>query len=203
MGAGRSLRPQTFTADLEIGASKLQGQIFHAVETGEQMLLGLSALAAFELQVFPGERVLFRPRARDLRATAAARVRRWPWMPPCAAAVGCVRATIEGEGKDARVAFDVDASLPRPVRVLLGCAGGAAPDWIQPFGLQDDAAPLHHVELELRGDIPRAFSYPVPDIEAQLVSPDGRRCRALAVLDVMPLPPDGRRVDEARMSFFP
>jgi hypothetical protein len=47
----------------------------------------------FDLLVFPGQRLLMKPRG-DLRVTAAARIGRWIWM-PAYASPACVHAWTE------------------------------------------------------------------------------------------------------------
>ena len=156
-------------------------------------------LAAFDVQVFPGKRLLLRPRARDQRSTAAARVRRWPWLPACEA-VGCVSARVMGAGNDARVDVVLEAALPGPVRILLGCSEGQGPDRFLVDPGDEQTSSYHHVIVELPGEIPRSFSYPTPNIEGTLSGSDGQRCHALTVLDVAPFAPLDRPGNEARLS---
>lgn len=178
------LRP-VLVADLEIGSSKLQKQFFQQVETGEDALLGLDALTSYELQIIPGSRLLAKPRNPDMRATAAARVRRWPWMPSCRV-VGCVRGYVEGNGEGGRIIFEFEAALPRGAELLFGCADGDDADWVIPRGLiAKEEPPFRHVVLLTNRGATQLFW--VPNVDQQLVRANGKPCRELTVLDVAPL----------------
>ena len=193
-------------ADLQLGSRTLEGQVFAEVDT-DHPLLGLSALAAYDLQILP-RRISFKPRNPDMRATAAERIGRWPWMPACPDP-GCVRGYVEGSSDAARIVFEFEAEFPRPVEIVFGCAESAEPDWLKPWGLRTDlGTPYRHVRLEI--DEARveneenvrpiaADSLAVANIDEQLLLPNGRPCRDLRPLDVSPvrdvgLPANGRRV---------
>jgi len=203
--AGRFSGAQAFVADLEIGSMKLDGQVFAATEAGERGVLGLNALASFEVQVLPGRRLLMRPRGQDLRATAATRVGRWAWMPSCAS-TGCVRARVEGSGGGGRVEVTFEAPLPRPVEVLFGCGQRREPEppgalaARRLIGGTDPA--LHHLALQVNAPGTEPASYPAPDIDRQLLQPDGRPCRQLVVLDVAPLASTQLRPREGKLFAF-
>src|SRR4029077_1627444 len=119
-------------------------------------VLGLPALAAYDLQIFPGRRLLFKPRDPDMRATAAVRISRWPWMPACHW-VGCVQAHVDGDFKDRdkhkvdRIVFEIEAPLPRSASIIFGCADTAEPDWLLPSQVRTGLGPPYrHLRLDLK-----------------------------------------------------
>jgi Aspartyl protease len=191
-------------ADLSLGSRKLPGQVFVETNDGSQPVLGLSALAYYDLQI-QALRISFKARNPDMRATAMARIGRWPWMPTCRDP-GCVRGHVQGSGDGAQIVFEFEADLPRPVEILFGCAEGTEPDWLKPWGLQTGRGPPYrHVRFEIdeaRVEMERslspmtASSFRIANIEKLLVRPNGEPCRELLPLDVAPvrdagLPPSG------------
>ena len=105
-----------YAGTLEIGATRIDGQRFLELPAGKTALLGLDVLSRFDLLVVPGQRLLLRARG-DLRATAAARIRRWTWLPVCASPA-CVRAHLEPAGRNGSLELTIEAALPRPVHLL-------------------------------------------------------------------------------------
>jgi clan AA aspartic protease (TIGR02281 family) len=92
-GASGTFRAdRVYTADIELGTAKLEGQRFMTSVSRNLAVLGRDILGQFNVAIVPGHRLFLRPRG-DLRLTAEARVRRWPWMPACRSP-GCVHARI-------------------------------------------------------------------------------------------------------------
>src|SRR4029079_12665768 len=87
------------------------------------------------------------------------RVRRWPWLPACEA-VGCVSARVMGAGNDARADVVLEAALPGPVRILLGCSEGQGPDRFLVDPGDEQTSSYHHVIVELPGEIPPVVFLP-------------------------------------------
>lgn len=200
VGAGALPAAAVFVADLEIGQAKLEGQLFVETENDGFAALGLPVLSSYELQILPRSQLLFKPRNPDMRATAAERVHRWPWMPSCQA-VGCVRAHVDGGGAGGRVVLEFEAALPRPVAILFGCAESIEPDRVIPWGLLTKTEPpFHHLRAEVEGEFAQgAVSVPTPDIDRLLVTPNGGACHQMTVLDVVPVLESKRHPNEARV----
>jgi aspartyl protease len=198
----RAIGP-VFVADLEIGSSNLPRQFFSEDPPGAFGRVGLASLVSYEVQIFPGSRLLIRPRNPDMRATAAMRIRRWPWMPSCRSA-GCFRGYLEGSGEGGRIIFEPEATLPHPVAILFGCAEVSDPDWVRPHVLRGEPEPpFRHVRLELMPGDYRAISLSLPDVEKVLVLPSGQRCRELTALDVFPLRDLAQLPEKVRLSLLP
>jgi hypothetical protein len=173
--------------DLEIAGWKLPDHLFAATRTGDHPLLGLDVLARFELLIVPRERVQLRPRTADLRTTAAARIRRWPWMPSCSSP-GCVRGRIEGNGPGGRIELELEVPVTDPIEIILGCGDRAEPELPVPFhrlGKQFEP-PGHHLELAVRVASQGRLSVAAPDPDRRLTLPQGGGCRQLTVLDLRP-----------------
>ena len=159
-----------YAGTLEIGATRIDGQRFLELPAGKTALLGLDVLSRFDLLVVPGQRLLLRARG-DLRATAAARIRRWTWLPVCASPA-CVRAHLEPAGRNGSLELTIEAELPRPVHLLLGCAETNAAD--------------RRLVVDLAGFKPGRVTTDVRLAASSWFSPQGAGCRQLEVLDIVP-----------------
>jgi predicted aspartyl protease len=161
-----------YFATLEIGGARIDGQRFVELPAGKTPLLGLDVLSRFDLLVVPGQRLLLRPRG-DVRASAGARIRRWSWMPACASP-GCARGRVERAGTAGRLELDIEAELPRAVRLVAGCA--------------ENGAPALTLVVALAGYKPGHVTTDVRPPGAGWHSPHGVACRELQILDVVPAP---------------
>jgi predicted aspartyl protease len=159
---------------LQIGPISIEHQRFNELPRGKTALLGLDVLSRFELLVVPGQRLLLRQR-RDPRATAAERIRRWAWLPSCASPA-CVRARLEpwGRNGNGQLQLDIEAELPRPVHLYVGCASGEAVRGLLFVDLVVVKPGQMTADIWLGG--------------SNWFSPQGLRCRDLKVLDVIPAP---------------
>ena len=160
VGAAGGSLPATgrlLVGDLEIGSRILRGQAFVETEDGQYPTLGLPALTSYDLQIFPGRRLFLRSRNPDMRATAAARVGRWPWMPSCRL-VGCARAYVEGTGDDGRIIFEIEAVPPRPVSILFACREITEADRVRPPPLDQHSSPNRPIDMSASGSIRRRWS---------------------------------------------
>jgi len=194
--------------DLRIGPLNLGRQVFVETDGDTPAVLGRPALAAYDLQILPGERLLFKPREPDMRATAAARIARWSWMPACHS-VGCVQAHADGDPNDKgkrkvdRVVFEIEAPLPRPVSIVFGCADRAEVDWLLPEPLRVGLGPPYrHLGLNLRKGERDPVIQPVKQLD-QLLGEKEVACRYLAVLDVVPMPETEPPQDKVRVWLMP
>jgi len=180
---------QLIVADVEVGGIRFVRHRFYQGRAGEPPVLGLDLLARFDFQVIPGKSLVLRPREGDLRATAAERIRRWAWMPSCRS-VGCAHGRVVGNDKQSRLEIELEASPPRPLQILMGCAGRRereepAPwtDWTEP-----PATRGQHLKLQVTPKTGRKVKAAIPGLNFSLTLPDGTACRKLAVLDVAPIP---------------
>ena len=128
VGTMQTLRAATSVveADLTLGSVRLGKRPFLVLEGAARDwgVLGLDVLRRYVFRVEPGRWLELRPR-EDVRATAAARMARWPWAPRCPP-TGCAVAHVEGSGDAAAVVMTLLADYPaRPTSFLWGCA--AAP----------------------------------------------------------------------------
>ncbi len=110
-GASGTFRAdRVYTADIELGTAKLEEQRFMPSVSRNLAVLGRDILGQFNVEIVPGRRLSLRPRG-DLRLTAEARVRRWPWIPACRSP-GCAHARIEPNEAASRLEVDIEAALP-------------------------------------------------------------------------------------------
>jgi len=182
-----------YTADIELGGAKLEEQRFVVSVSRSLAVLGRDILGQFNVEIVPGHRLLLRPRG-DLRLTAEARVRRWPWMPACRSP-GCARARIEPAEPAARLEVDIEAPLPGPIEFLFGCADRPAGTEvivtsgqraIDPYAGGFDGAPFRHLLVGLESPSPGQTSLELAAAGRLRISADGPPCRELTVLDVAP-----------------
>lgn len=192
-GASGTFRADhVYTADVQLGTAKLEGQRFMPSVSRNLAVLGRDILGQFNLMVVPGDRLLLRARG-DLRPTAEARIRRWPWMPACRSP-GCVRARVEPSGAGGRLEVEIEASLPGPIEILFGCADRpAGTEMLVTSGqraIDPDAAgfgptTFRHLLVALQSPSPGQTTLDLADAHRLRVSADGP-CRELTVLDVAP-----------------
>jgi hypothetical protein len=176
-----------FSGDIELGSWTVEGGRFAAVGVGQPALLGTDVLSHFNFQVIPAQRRLLLRRRGELRATAEARLGRWREMPSCPSP-GCVQAQVEPLGKSGRLEIEVQAKMPWPARLVFGCAERRAPErfpWPVISGGQP-TGPFHHLFVYLNLPKPGPLSRDVPDA-AQLVTPEGTRCKKLVLLEISPM----------------
>jgi predicted aspartyl protease len=182
-----------YTADIELGTAKLEGQRFMTSVSRNLAVLGRDILGQFNVVIVPGHRLFLRPRG-DLRLTAEARVRRWPWMPACRWP-GCAHARIEPIGAAGRLEVDIEAALPGPIEILFGCADRppgtevivtSGQRAIDPYVAGLGRATFRHLLVGLKSPSPGKTYLELVDPGRLRVSADGPPCRELAVLDVAP-----------------
>jgi hypothetical protein len=183
---------RAYIADIELGSVKLERQRF-MTSISNLAVLGRDILGQFNVAIVPGHRLFLRPRG-DLRVTAEARVRRWPWMPACRS-TGCARARIEPIGGGGRLELDIEAPLPGPIEILFGCADRpAGTEVIVTSGQRaiDPYAPglgpptFHHLIVGLKAPTPGKTYRELADVNRLRASPNGPPCGELTVLDVAP-----------------
>jgi predicted aspartyl protease len=182
-----------YTADIELGGAKLEEQRFVVSVSRSLAVLGRDILGQFNVEIVPGRRLLLRPRG-DLRLTAEARVRRWPWMPACRSP-GCARARIEPGEPATRLEVDIEAPLPGPIEFLFGCADRPAGTEvivtsgqraIDPYAGGFGGATFRHLLVGLESPSPGRTSLELSAAGRLRISADGPPCRELTVLDVAP-----------------
>src|SRR6185437_134372 len=195
-GAVVSAIPESAAAELGLETEELPGHTFGGASGTFRADRGYTAdieLGGAKLEIVPGHRLLLRPRG-DLRLTAEARVRRWPWMPACRSP-GCARARIEPAEPAARLEVDVEAPLPGPIEFLFGCADRPAGTEvivtsgqraIDPYAGGFDGAPFRHLLVGLESPSPGQTSLELAAAGRLRISADGPPCRELTVLDVAP-----------------
>ena len=193
-GASGTFRAdRVYTADIELGTAKLEGQRFMTSVSRNLAVLGRDILGQFNVAVVPGHRLLLRPRG-DLRLTAEARVRRWPWMPACRSP-GCAHARIEPIEAAGRLELDIEAALPGPIEILFGCADRPAGTEvivtsgqraIDPYAAVLGRRTFRHLLVGLKSPSPGKTYLELADAGRLRVSADGPPCRELGVLDVAP-----------------
>jgi len=182
-----------YTADIELGTAKLGEQRFMVSVSRSLAVLGRDILGQFNVEIVPGHRLLLRPRG-DLRLTAEARVRRWPWMPACRSP-GCARARVEPGEPAARLDVDIEARLPGPIEFLFGCADRPAGTEvivtsgqraIDPYAGAFGGATFRHLLVGLASPSPGQTSLELAAAGRLRVSADSPPCRELTILDVAP-----------------
>ncbi len=198
-GASGTFRADhVYTADIQLGTAKLDGQRFMPSVSRNLAVLGRDILGQFNVMIVPGRRLSLRRRG-DLRLTAAARVRRWPWMPACRSP-GCARARIDPSASAGRLEVDIEVALPGPIEILFGCADRLdGTEVLVPSGqraIDPDAvgfgrATFRHLLVGLESPSPGTTTLELDAPDRLRVSADGPVCRELAVLDVAPARPGG------------
>jgi predicted aspartyl protease len=154
--------------------------------SGGRGMLGTDVLFAHLFQVTSGA-LRLRPRAAvDLIDSAPARVARWPQLPACAGAPGCIAAELipAGPGDDGvpRVRVRLLAVPSRPFKYLFGCTAAdgrlrRAPLWVEVAVRR----PAPNVDLQA------PFGRETPPAFRQLWA---RGCARLALLDANPMAGD-------------
>ena len=198
-GASGTFRAdRVYTADIELGTAKLEKQRFMPSVSRNLAVLGRDILGQFNVEIVPGRRLSLRPRG-DLRLTAEARVRRWPWIPACRSP-GCAHARIEPNEAASRLEVDIEAPLPGPIEILFGCADRpvgtevittSGQRAIDPSAAGFGQATFRHLLVGLKSPSPGKTYLELADPGRLRVSPDAPPCRELSVLDVAPARPGG------------
>lgn len=185
---------EIYTGDLRVGSLTLPAHPFVGLQKGLPAILGRDVLTRFNLQVIPGQRLMLRPRG-DLRATARARLARWPGLGACASPA-CVQATIEPQGEDVRIELEFEAEIVGPMEIIFACA--TQPLSPEPFPTDAELAlrdlpppPYHHIALIFQ-TVKAGHRTATAPLSSRWFAPDGSGCRTLTALDAFPAPEGDR-----------
>jgi hypothetical protein len=179
-----------YAGDLRMGSVVLRAHPFVAVDRTFPAILGRDVLSQFNMQVIPGQRLLLRPRG-DPRATARARIARWPGFGACASP-GCATAEILPLGDATIIYVRFESAVGGPFWFVLGCAGSSGTGerllTQSERAFLDSAPSTHYFTINITASQAGLRGFDASSFGRDWFAPGRGGCRELTVVDVVPLP---------------